>query len=87
MRRYTRPGNIKRIPLSGAASEKGASSPTGGGGCNDDAGPLSFNGADVQRITCAMQWYAGMLRLYCFDGLWSTADLAAGGKKVLGAWQ
>lgn len=35
-----------------------------------------------------MQWYSGgMLRQYCFDGLWAGPDLAVGGKTLLGAWQ
>lgn len=39
------------------------------------------------QITCTTQWYSGMLRQYCFDGLWTGPDLAVGGKKMLGAWE
>lgn len=58
----------------------------GGGGCNDNS-PDGFNGAQTQKVTCTIQWYAdGMLRLYCFDGHWSMGDLAAGEKKTLGEY-
>ena len=74
------------FPLSAANNEGGAAGPQGGGGCNDNSAD-GFNGAQTQKITCTIQWYSGMLRLYCFDGHWSIGDLEAGGKKMMGAWE
>ena len=84
---YTRPGNLKRWSLAKATRKGGSRGPLGGGDCNQGDGPPPFNGAQWNEITCVMQWYSGLLRWYCFDGLWDVNQLAQGGKSLLTAWQ
>ena len=56
---------------------------TGGGGCND-GGQTNFNGATLNRMTCALVWGPSRLEWYCWDGLYTLESLgsAAQGKLV-----
>ncbi len=74
---FTTSGNLVRFSTAAATSFDGFNGPQGSGACTD-AGQTSFNGQPVNRITCAMQWFAGVLRWFCWDELWTLTALASG---------
>jgi len=57
----------------------------GGGGCNDDTAD-QFNGGKVNRISCALNWAPGVLKWYCWDGLYTLATVASAQGRLLGSY-
>lgn len=60
----------------------------GGGGCDDPGQENGFNGAAVNKATCVVKWFAGSLRWYCWEGLWTMQTLpgAVGTARLLASY-